>query len=740
MGGGKILANDGVVLTPFGWKKGKDVCVGDLINNPDGSVQRVIQIKPEVSIEKWEVHFSDGTSTAVAEDHLWLAWRGEKGRKIKNNRIFGEPSAEVVETRELLEWIAKGYSPQIPICSPQPFNQTSREIDPLDPYLLGVLLGDGYISEKHITITCSEEDKAHYLNIFGKEGITSSMKKTLFFTGEKRKYLQVKLRLYGLMGKKSFNKFIPKQYLLSSIETRYEIVRGLMDTDGWSARDKNACYFDSTSEQLADDLAFILRSLGCVVTKTKGTGKYKNDEGIEVICRDVFSLYIKCTDPDSLFRMKRKQYGSFGKKNISKAVSSVVVGGIIEGRCITVSNPNGLYITNDFIVTHNSDALLMAALQYVDHPQYAALLLRDTYKNLSLPNSLMSRAHAWLANTDARWNEKDKTWFFPSGATITFGYLDGPWDHFNYNSSEFQYIGVDEACDLRWYQVLFMFFRLRKTLDNPVPLRFRAASNPGGISHNELKEKYIDPETREQGVVFISAKLRDNPYLEKDNYLKSLNKLDPVTKKRLVDGDWEIREQGRMFQREWFPILEYSPEGTNVEAVVRYWDLAATEEKRFQGQGKKNFDPAFTSGVRILRLKNRTYVIDSVIRVKRSPKNVEDIVRQTAQLDGKRTEIYMEQEPGSSGVNTIDHYRRFVLAGYTFRANRVTGSKSDRAMPFSSMAESRNIALVKGQWNKDFLDELEVFPSGKYKDQADAASGAFEKIALKEFVIRVRRA
>ena len=111
MGGGKILANDGVVLTPFGWKKGKDVCVGDLINNPDGSVQRVIQIKPEVSIEKWEVHFSDGTSTAVAEDHLWLAWRGEKGRKIKNNRIFGEPSAEVVETRELLEWIAKGYSP-----------------------------------------------------------------------------------------------------------------------------------------------------------------------------------------------------------------------------------------------------------------------------------------------------------------------------------------------------------------------------------------------------------------------------------------------------------------------------------------------------------------------------------------------------------------------------------------------------------------------------------------------------
>lgn len=385
-----------------------------------------------------------------------------------------------------------------------------------------------------------------------------------------------------------------------------------------------------------------------------------------------------------------------------------------------------------------SDALLMAALQYVDYPHYAGLLLRDTYKNLSMPGSLMDRAMSWLGGTDAHWDEKNKTWRFPSGATISFGYLDGPYDHVNYNSSEFQYIGVDEAGDLRWNQVMFMFSRLRKTKDNPVPLRFRLASNPGGISHFELKQKYIDPVTREEGCIFIPAGIDDNPYLEKDKYLISLNKLDPVTRQRLVKGDWEIREQGRIFNREWYPILDTPPSKEQIVTSVRYWDLAATEVRKVQG--KATNDPAYTVGVKMHRLQNDTYVIESIVRVRKSPKHVEEIIQQTAMLDGRGVIVYMEQEPGSSGVNTIDHYRRHILPGYNFRPNKVTGSKEDRAAPFSSMSEAGNVSLVKGTWVKDFLDELEVFPSGKFKDQVDAASGAFEKIALDQgrYDIRIR--
>jgi len=446
-GGGKILSNDGVVLTPFGWKFGRDLHVGDLINNSDGSIQKIIQIKPEVHLPLWRVHFSDGTSTNVAEDHLWLSWRGRKSRKIGNERIGGYQSAEVVETKTLKEWLEHGYAPQIPICKPQPFNRTTKEIDRLDPYLLGVLLGDGCITntQSQINITCDDSDKVHYQAIFGDDDISYNTKKNVRFLGEKNKYIKRKLALYKLLGTRSTTKFIPDVYKYSSIDTRFAVVQGLMDTDGYSSPNKNACYFDSTSEMLADDLMFILRSLGCVVTKTCGEGKYKNTNGEYVVCNDVYSLYIKAENPDTLFRMKRKQHGVFGKNHVQKSVVKIEIDGEITGRCISVSNPNGLYITNDFIVTHNSDALLMAALQYVDIPGYNALLLRDTYANLIKPEGLLARADEWLANTDARWNGDNKSWVFPSGASISFGYLDGPRDHFNFQGAICSSLGGLEA-------------------------------------------------------------------------------------------------------------------------------------------------------------------------------------------------------------------------------------------------------------------------------------------------------
>lgn len=84
----------------------------------------------------------------------------------------------------------------------------------------------------------------------------------------------------------------------------------------------------------------------------------------------------------------------------------------------------------------------------------------------------------------------------------------------------------------------------------------------------------------------------------------------------------------------------------------------------------------------------------------------------------------MEQEPGSGGVNTIDHYRREVLSGYDFRADKVTGSKMERARPLSAAAEAGNVQLVHGAWNEGFLDELCAFPEGGHDDQVDATAGA----------------
>ena len=91
----------------------------------------------------------------------------------------------------------------------------------------------------------------------------------------------------------------------------------------------------------------------------------------------------------------------------------------------------------------------------------------------------------------------------------------------------------------------------------------------------------------------------------------------------------------------------------------------------------------------------------------------------------------MEQEPGSAGVNDIDHYARQILRGYGFWGVKTTGPKQERATPVSSAAEARNIKLVKGAWSiNDLLDELEAFPQGSHDDQVDAVSGAFEQIRL----------
>jgi len=118
-------------------------------------------------------------------------------------------------------------------------------------------------------------------------------------------------------------------------------------------------------------------------------------------------------------------------------------------------------------------------LQYVDVPGYAAIILRKSYTDLSLPGALMDRAREWLLPTDAHWDRERHTWTFPSGASLTFGYIQTPADRWRYQSAEFQYIGFDEVTE--WDDpeaYLFMFSRLRRTKEMEeigVPLRVRGA-------------------------------------------------------------------------------------------------------------------------------------------------------------------------------------------------------------------------------------------------------------------------
>lgn len=366
-----------------------------------------------------------------------------------------------------------------------------------------------------------------------------------------------------------------------------------------------------------------------------------------------------------------------------------------------------------------SDYLLMAALQYVDVPGYAALLLRRTFSQLDKADGLIQRAHEWLSKTDAQWNGTERRWTFPSGARVEFGHLQHDSDRFNYQSAAYQFVGFDELTQFSEVQYRYLFSRLRRLEGSGVPIRMRAASNPGGDGHEWVKARFVEP--GDPSRPFLSAKLADNVSLDRDEYRGSLSHLDPVTRRQLEDGDWTARHGGGMFRRESFRIVDALPEG--VLESVRYWDLAATEAS----DGK---DPDWSVGCLMHRERSGRIYISDVTRFRARPGQRDVWIRNTAEMDGVAIPIIVEQEPGASGKSQLEYLVTNVLSGFRVTGERAMGKKAARAGPFASQVDVGNVSLLRGTWNVPFLDELESFDgSGTgHDDQVDAVSGAFKHL------------
>jgi predicted phage terminase large subunit-like protein len=373
-----------------------------------------------------------------------------------------------------------------------------------------------------------------------------------------------------------------------------------------------------------------------------------------------------------------------------------------------------------------SQALLMGAAQFVDVPGYEALLLRRTFADLSLPGAIMDRSHQWWDETDAVWSRMDKRWTFPSGARVWFGFLATDADLERYRSAEFNFVGFDETTQFTKRQVLYLHSRTRRLVGTGVPIRLRGASNPGGIGHEWCKERYIDAKNPRE-YPFFPARLTDNPYLDQKEYEKSLDNLDPVTRAQLLSGDWNARYEGGLFKREWYTVIDSLPDQA---WRVRYWDLAATKESAAN-------DPDWTVGVRVSRTALGLWTIEDVRRLRGTPAEVEALMRATAELDGTSVAIYVEQEPGASGKIVTDRFIRDVLVGYAVYAVRSTGSKLERAKPYSAQVNAGNVRILRALWNAAFFDEHEAFPAGAHDDQVDAASGAFAQLSIKPVGIAV---
>ena len=372
-----------------------------------------------------------------------------------------------------------------------------------------------------------------------------------------------------------------------------------------------------------------------------------------------------------------------------------------------------------------SVAQLMGALQFVDIPGYSAILFRKTYADLSLPGALIDMSKQWLMpfveTKEVKWSEKEKQYVFPSGATLNFGYLESDNDCYRYQGAEFQYIGMDEVTHIDPVNYRYLFSRLRKPKTLQVPLRFRATANPGGQFGEYYYQRFF-VEGPEKGRIFIPAGIDDNPYLDAEAYRESLDELDPVERERLLNGNWEIKAQGDMFSRHWFVIVP-ATEVPDAARSVRFWDMASTDPSRRKTRNKR--DPDWTVGFRLAHHQG-IYWIEDIVRVQKTPQGVEETIRMTAEKDGYSVAIRMEQEPGSSGAITIDHYARNVLAGYDFAGVVSTGSKVERARTASAAAQAGRI-LVSNRCRNilPFFDEADVFPYGLKDDTIDGLSGAF---------------
>ena len=251
-------------------------------------------------------------------------------------------------------------------------------------------------------------------------------------------------------------------------------------------------------------------------------------------------------------------------------------------------------------------------------------------------------------------------------------------------------------------------------------------------TRKELWKKFnlTTPEEKAEprSVTFIMSTLYDNKALLKINpgYLSNLKALPLIERERLLMGNWKIKAAAGMFfkRTQLGDILETLPQ--DIERFVRCWDLAATEK-----DDKGN--AAFTAGVLIAKRKNGRYLIVDVINKQMAANDVRQTIKLTARLDlqkYKRVRVRLPQDPGQAGKEQAQSYIKF-LAGFDVTTVQESGSKESRAEPMAAQWQAGNFDIMSGDWNEEYLLQLENFPEGKFKDMVDASANGFAELETK---------
>jgi hypothetical protein len=388
-GGEEAQPLDAQVLTPTGWVFMAEIRPGTTVIGSSGRPIKVRAVHPKGVKSVFKLTFSDGGVTRCCGDHLWevtdnycrktlQAFPGSTIRPRSRVKKLSELTRNYVKYKRNGD---RAFEYQIPITAPVEFAPVEL---PVDPYLLGALLGNGGLTckaGKAISYTGHIQDHGEMFERLATilpigvilvqdtydDGTLAARYRIVHENrtahGGKTNPLKMNLIQLGLIGLDCYSKFIPKCYKLGSIEQRLALVQGLMDTDGTSGRQ---AFFWSASKQLADGLIEVVRSLGGVAYLRREPPS-PDRANWSVIWRVQVVLPLGMIP----FRLQRKVEKYSERQNkISRSLVNIEADGRVPVQCITVDAPDGLYVTDDFIVTHNCGRGGRSSLYILDEAGY----------------------------------------------------------------------------------------------------------------------------------------------------------------------------------------------------------------------------------------------------------------------------------------------------------------------------------------------------------------------------------
>lgn len=356
-GTGKAQPLTSTVLTPTGFRLMGDIVVGDLVIGSDGSPTRVAGVYDQGELPVYRVRFSDGASARCCDEHLWeTRTRSERKRGLPPSV---RPLSEIRSTLQRAE--SGGLNHSVRYMRPARFEAPSTL--PLQPWALGLYLGDGHSGggSSSVRLSNTEPDiRARFAAALDpRDETVSECRVTVRVRRKKRggpTEIKTALKALGLCGLRSYEKFIPKGYLYASVEDRSELLRGLFDSDGYVADSGTSVEYCTASRQLCWDVEFLAGSLGGRVTWIKRPTHYTID-GVRTQARDSYRMMISFPAGDFVPVSSEKHLRKWkpGPLRVTdRFIESVEPSGTEECRCIRVEAADSLYVTDDFICTHNT--------------------------------------------------------------------------------------------------------------------------------------------------------------------------------------------------------------------------------------------------------------------------------------------------------------------------------------------------------------------------------------------------